>query len=130
MVQYFFYDKKFIWPIWSITFCRNVFIFSYSNMITNFKFKIFINIFYSNVNVDVLVLRSVGFIMIVLHVLSYSLTISSHLSIKHVLKLKSYICRYYSLSSKKIFQQQQIFPLQCVEYNSMLFCNHDFSDLL
>ena len=36
----FINNKNFFWPIWSISFSKNVFIFWNSNMITNFKFRI------------------------------------------------------------------------------------------
>ena len=34
-------NKNFFWPNWSISFSKNVFMFWNSNMITNFKFRIF-----------------------------------------------------------------------------------------
>ena len=33
-------NKNFFWPNWSISFSKNVFLFWYSDMITNFKFRI------------------------------------------------------------------------------------------
>ena len=38
----FFCHKNFFRPIWSVTFRKNIFIFWYSHMVTNFKFRIFI----------------------------------------------------------------------------------------
>ena len=38
----FFNQKNFFRPIWRANFCKNVFIFQYPYMITNFKFRIFI----------------------------------------------------------------------------------------
>ena len=34
-------NTNFFWPIWSVPFCENVFIFWSSNMVTNFKSRIF-----------------------------------------------------------------------------------------
>ena len=49
---YFFLShKNFYQLIWSVAFCKNVFIFWYSDKITNFKFRIFIIIFKNQVNV-------------------------------------------------------------------------------
>ena len=50
----FFNLKNFFRPIWSITFtklCKNIFTFWYSNMITNFKFSIFLIIFFIKFNI-------------------------------------------------------------------------------
>ena len=47
----YFDHKNFFIPIWNIAFCKNFFIFSYSNIITNFKFRIFIIIFFTRVNI-------------------------------------------------------------------------------
>ena len=35
-------NKNFFWPIWSVSFSKNVFLFGNSNMVTNFKFRIFL----------------------------------------------------------------------------------------
>ena len=37
----FFDHQMFFTPIWNATFCKNIFIFWYSYMITNFKFRTF-----------------------------------------------------------------------------------------
>ena len=75
----FFNQKNFFRPIWSVTFCKNVFIFWYSKNITNFKFKIFISLLESICILDV---TRIGVILILLwYVLLYLLTISSNLSI-------------------------------------------------
>ena len=47
----YFNHKNFFRTIWKIAFCKNVFIFWYSNNITNFKFRIFINNFFTRVNI-------------------------------------------------------------------------------
>ena len=53
-------------------------------MIINFKFRIFINMFYTNINIGGPI-TSTGFILNVLcHVLLYSSTISSNLSIYNI----------------------------------------------
>ena len=43
--------KSFFRPIWNIALCKNVSIFWYSYMVTKFKFRIFITIFYIKINV-------------------------------------------------------------------------------
>ena len=47
----FFNHKLFFWPIWNIDFCKNIFIFWYSYMITNFKFRTFFIILFIKVNI-------------------------------------------------------------------------------
>ena len=46
-------NKSFFRPIKNIVFCKNVFVFWYSNNITNFKFRIFIINFFTWVNIYV-----------------------------------------------------------------------------
>ena len=59
--------KKIFRPTWSVTFCKNIFIFWYSNNITNFKFRIFIIIFFINIeSIYTFDFASAGFILIVL----------------------------------------------------------------
>ena len=48
----FFNQINFFRLIWSVTFCKNNFIFLYSNMIADFKFRIF-TIFYIKVSIYV-----------------------------------------------------------------------------
>ena len=50
-IFYLFNHKNFFRPIWNINFCRNTFVFWYSNNITDFKFRIFIIILFIRVNV-------------------------------------------------------------------------------
>ena len=47
----FLVTKKFFTPIWNVAFCKNVLIFRYPNMITDFKFMIFLIIFFIKVNI-------------------------------------------------------------------------------
>ena len=49
----FFNHKNFFRPIWSVTFCKNIFIFWFSNIINSFKFWIFIISFFSIINICV-----------------------------------------------------------------------------
>ena len=49
----FFNDKIFFRPIWSVTFCKNIFIFSYPNNITNFQLMMFFINFFTRVNICV-----------------------------------------------------------------------------
>ena len=95
----FFNHKNSFRPIWSIALSKNFFVFRYSQMITNFKFRIFIIKFFTKVKY-VLSLTLIGFILIVLYfLLLYLCTISSSLSIYTFLILKSCICRSCSLLS-------------------------------
>ena len=64
-IFHFFNHKNFCWPIWSETFYKNIFVFWYSNTITNFKFRIFIN-FFTRVNIYMFGFISTGLILIVL----------------------------------------------------------------
>ena len=62
--------KNFFWPIGSVSFSKNVFVFRYSYMMTYFKFIIFITFLPKSIHV--LFLTSVGFISILLwYVLLY-----------------------------------------------------------
>ena len=71
--------SNFIFFVWSVIFGKNVFIFWYSYMITNFKFRIFITTLKS---IYVLDFTSKAFISTVLwYALLHSVTISSNLSI-------------------------------------------------
>ena len=49
----FFNHKNFFRPIWSVTFCKSIHIFWYSNITNNFKFRIFIINFFTRVNICV-----------------------------------------------------------------------------
>ena len=46
-----FHQKDFFRSIWNLAFCKFVFIFGYSNNITNFKLSIFIISFFARVNI-------------------------------------------------------------------------------
>ena len=75
-----FNHKDLFRPIWRVIFCKNVFIFWYSYLIANFRFRIFI-IFSTLKSIYMLDFISTGFILMLLwYVLLYSLTISSILS--------------------------------------------------
>ena len=50
-ISNYFNCKNFFRPIWSVKFCKNVFIFLYSYIITNFKFRLLFIIFYNKVNI-------------------------------------------------------------------------------
>ena len=77
----FFTYKNFFWPIRSIDFCKNVFVFWYSYLISNFKFRIIAITFFIRVNTRI-IFSLTGFILIVLwYVLLYLLTILSNPSI-------------------------------------------------
>ena len=70
-------------PFWNLDFCKNAFVFWYSNKITNFKFMIRIfNFFIILELIYVPGFTSASFIAIVLrYALLYSLTIPSNLSV-------------------------------------------------
>ena len=77
-----FIQKYFFWPIWNIAFCKNIFIFRYSYIITNFKFRNLLIIFFISKSILVHYFTSAGFILMVLwYALLYLLTKSSNLSI-------------------------------------------------
>ena len=77
----FFNRKNFFWPIWSVAFCKKIFIFWYSHVVTNFKSRIF-SLFSTSASRYVLDLIPIRFILIVLwYAFSYLSTVSSNLSI-------------------------------------------------
>ena len=104
-------NKTFFWPTWSIYFRKSVFVFWYSYMITNFKFRIFF--VRTNISLDV---TSIGFISIVLWKMSlYLLTKSSKTSKQTFLIQLS--CAY-ELFFKVLLTD---FPSPYLEYISMSF---------
>ena len=48
----FFNHENFLRPIWSVIFCKNIVIFSYSYMLTNRTFRVFIFVFYTKINIS------------------------------------------------------------------------------
>ena len=62
----FFNHKTLFRSIWSVTFCKNISTFLYSNNIRNFKFRVFIIEFPLLKSTYVLEFTSTGFILIVL----------------------------------------------------------------
>ena len=50
-ISNYFNCKNFFRSIWSVKFCKNVFMFFYSYIITNFKFRLLFIIFYTKVNI-------------------------------------------------------------------------------
>ena len=94
----FFNHKFFFWQIWSVTCSKNIFIFWYSKIVTNFKFRSFIINFFTIVNMFDFTLK--GLILIVLwSVLLHLLTILFTLSIlkSKFTILKSCIYKSYFL---------------------------------
>ena len=112
----FFNHKTFFRPMWGRTFCKNISIFQYSYIVTNYIFRIFDIIFFLKL-IYVLDFTSTGFILIVLwyFVLRYVLLYSLYYLIyqyTHFLILKSWICKFCSLRllvgfryGKKSFRQ-------------------------
>ena len=79
----FLTTRNFFRSIWGKTFCKNIFIFCCSYMITNISLRIFISFFYIKVNIyPWLQQAQKGIILFALwYVLLYLLTMSSNLSI-------------------------------------------------
>ena len=99
----FFNHKNVFRQIWSIACSKNVFVFRYSHMITNFKFRILLLTSLPKL-IYVLSSTSIGFILVVLcFVLLYSCCIHLlyHLICQstHFLILKSCACRSCALLS-------------------------------
>ena len=124
--------KTFFKPIWNITFSKNVFIFWYSYMITNFKFRIFfVILFYRNQYICLDLHQKVSFWMcsdindwiFKLYYLIYWYT--------HYLILNSHACRFCSLRYLIYLSPTTDSPSLYAEYISIpFFSNHDFIDLL
>ena len=72
--------KHFFWPTWNTAFCKNVFLFRYSYMITNFKFRTFLTTFFIKVNIYAYI-SAVFILMVLWYVLLSLITMSSNLSI-------------------------------------------------
>ena len=126
----FFNQKMFFKPIWSVTFCKNIFIFWYSNNITNSKPRILINIcvnicvwfyvnrFHFNENFNY---HDMYCYIYLLYYLIYQYT--------HFLKLRS--CIYKSFEVLKNISATTDFPSLCMEYFSVEFIlNHDFINFI
>ena len=74
----FLITRNFFRPISRISFSKNVFVFSYSYMMTNFKSRVYIITFFTKVKICIILYIN-DFILIVLwYVLLYSFTISSN----------------------------------------------------
>ena len=114
-IFYFFHYKKFFRSNWSVTFCKNIFIYWYSNNITNFKFRIFIINFVTRVNICVFYVILHQLVLFQLcYYMYYFIYQIYHLiyQFTNFLKLKSFIYKFYFL----------IFPLFCVELNLLFNC--------
>ena len=59
----FFNYKSFFWPIWCVSFCKNIFVFGNSYMIINFKFRIFIINCFDRVNICILLYVSLTLVI-------------------------------------------------------------------
>ena len=97
----FLNQKHFFWPIWNVTFCKNIFTFWYSNKITNFKFKIFIvNVF---TRIKVALKNSIGN-EISRECLTYLAPATLKHGLNHVHHKFFDSFQFWQLFSKKIFQ--------------------------
>ena len=92
----FFSDKNFFRPIWNIAFCKNVFVFRYSNYITNFKFRILIISFLTRFNICAWFSLTIFILIVLWYVLLYLLTLY-HLIYQytHFLILKLYTYKFH-----------------------------------
>ena len=104
-------------PVWSISFCKNVFAFWYSYMITNFEFES-LSLISLPTLICILSLTSSDLILIVLwYVLFYLLTMSSNLSIYTFFVIKSHVFHvsvdviFYS--SNKSFNNNRFSFIMC-----------------
>ena len=89
----FFHQKDFFRSIWNLVFCKFVFIFGYSNNITNFKLSIFIISFFARVNICAsFYIKGSYFNGSMIGIVVF--INSSNLSIYTFLILKSYIYRF------------------------------------
>ena len=117
--------------IWNIAFCKNVYIFWYSNDITNFKFRIVIINFFTRVNIYVW-FRSRGFTFLALwYVLLYLFTMSLNISINTFFDIEAMY--FYILFFKVLINLSATtnFSSLFVEYISIaFFSNNRFIDLL
>ena len=77
----FFNNKIFFRPIWNVTFCKNIFIFWYSNNITNFKFNIFSIFFFTRINICSWFYINSFILIVQCYVLLYLFSILCNLSI-------------------------------------------------
>ena len=102
----FFNHKNFFNPIWNRAFCKTVFLFWYSNNISNFKFRIFIINFFTRVNIHAWIYINIlcfnctmiwiiiDFVLIVLwYELLYLLNVSSIITLS-----KSHTYKFCSLN--------------------------------
>ena len=98
-----FFNYKIIFrPTLGVTICKNFFMFWYSLMITNFRFRIFLFIFFIKGNIYAWFFIDRLHFICARYVLLYLLSISCNLSIYiyayiYILILTSYICKCYSL---------------------------------
>ena len=111
----FFNHKSFFRPIWNIAFCKYVFIFWYSNSITNFKFRIFIaNVFIRVLYVLEFISTDITLIVLWCELL-YVLAILSNL-------LKSYTYKVFSQDSDKYIGNNRFsFIMYWMDYYILFF---------
>ena len=118
--EQFFNHKNFFRIIWNVTFSKNVFIYRYSYMTNNFKFRISLLIYF---------LKSIICLALHQHASCDSLYLLCQVIYQYTqfLILKSYICKICFLKSSLTTDLCSL----CAEYISIsLSCNHDFIDLL
>ena len=123
-----FNHKSFFRRIWFTTFCKNVFIFQYFHMITNFKYNMFPIIFFVEVNKCVWFYINRLLFYCVMTVLLDLLTVSCNLLIHKLFDTEVIYLQILFFKVLTNFSAATDFPSLCLEYISIsLSCNHDFS---
>ena len=118
--------KNFFRPIWSVN--KSFFIFRYSYMITNFKFRIFLIIFFVKVNICAWLYINR---LLIVQLFLYLLAMSSNLLIYTFFDIE---VMYFQILFFKVLANLSAttdFLSLYVEFASVsLSCNHDVIDLL
>ena len=106
----FFNNKIFFRSICRVTFCKNIFLFWYSYMVTNLKFRIFLR----SKSIYVFEYISTSFILIILcYMLLYLLTVSFNLSIYTFLDIEDIFVDFVLYFSNKYFSKNRFFLIMC-----------------
>ena len=133
MAQCFnFFNKYFFRPIWNIDFSKNVFLFWYSSIISNFKFRTFL-IIYLFIKVNIYAWLYINRLLFNCSMIFISAFINYI-----ILFINIHIFWYWSHMLIILFFKVLInlstttdFPSLCVKYISIaFFYGHDFIDLL
>ena len=104
--QHFLNHKNTFRPIWSVTFCESVFIFRCSHMITNLKFRIFIIISWSLLNMCPLCSPASR----ICHCTYYRTSRASCLVCYHALRASCSICSHFLRASCFLYLPLYVLP--------------------